>query len=111
MSRAMVVVVLLTAVLFAAVLLVAAPAGASPPYASPTPIAAGAGTQDAPSQDQLAGTLAWEDDASGAWGVSWGLTDWTKSMPADSHKRHPVLQSFYPGQVVVWEDDRNGTWD
>jgi TolB protein len=113
MSRTVIVVAVLVAAVFlaAAVFLVAGPAAASPPYASPTPIAAGPGAQGSPSLSRWGTTFTWEDDGSGEWSVLWRPGSGIFSAPAGSSKRHPVIQEYVPTSMVVWEDDRNGTWD
>jgi beta propeller repeat protein len=109
MPRFIVVVLLL-----AGALVLVAPAAASPPYASSSPIATGPATQDAPSLSLYGDALAWEEGIGGSWNVLWappvGPGDGT--APSGSLKRHPAFWTrTYFDTLIVWEDDRNGTWD
>lgn len=105
---ALLVVAALAAVASAIATLAAAPVGAAPLYASPTPIVTGPGTQDAPSQGRNDWPLAWEDDGSGFWRVALSLpSETTGASTSGGTQRHPAIE----GSRLVYEDDRNGTWD
>ena len=112
MSRTVVATLLTVAALAVGALAVAAlaasPADAWPLYASPTPIATGPGTQDAPSQGRNDWPLAWEDDAGGLWRVALAVpTETAGASTTGGVQRHPAVE----GNRLVYEDDRSGTWD
>jgi len=112
MSRMIIATLLTVAALavlaLAAATLASSPADASPLYASPTPVVTGPGTQDAPSQGRNNWPLAWEDDVSGFWRVALALpTETAAASTAGGVQRHPAVE----GNRLVYEDDRNGTWD
>jgi beta propeller repeat protein len=99
-------VLLLTATLALATTLLttAGTALASPPYAPETAMALGPTFQDAP--QFIDGLVVWEEDAAGDWNVV--IAGPLGVLPAGtSDQRHPVAG----GSLLVYEDDRGGTWD
>ena len=85
-------------------------AAAAPPYAADYPLAAGAGSQQAP--DLALGGWGWpavsEDDSSGSWRAlaSWGGQTLTVATAAGGQRHPAVFQNR-----LVYEDDRNGKPD
>jgi hypothetical protein len=82
-------------------------AQAYPAYAIEHAIGTGPSTQD--SAARCATLSAWEDNASGGWNVV-TCDEWLAQtvVPAPSgDQRHPDTRD----SLVVYEDDRSGTWD
>jgi beta propeller repeat protein len=82
-------------------------AQAYPAYAVERALGTGPSAQD--SAAGCATLSAWEDDASGDWNVV-ACDEWLAQtvVPAPSgNQRHPDTRD----SLVVYEDDRNGTWD
>ncbi len=108
MSRSVRSVSIAVCVLLAAlgVALAAGPAHAAVPWVTETPLATGPTTQDAPCAYGFGQTL-WEEGTEFGWHLWLTVPDPTLLDATAGNQRHPASA----GGAIVWEDDRDGTWD